>query len=164
MDAPPGVAIEKRFGISGDGVAMRDAVQGFLDYVVTVSGLASTPVAGVRAIEVEPDPCAGLPENCPPTWTDLSAILITAAGLGEITVADAGLRTLGVHASGVGDAHIQEWCDNPSGCTAGERQRLRVGNLGSSGQDGVMMDLPPDNGGIEVAWPGATAAAATSSS
>ncbi len=145
VDAAPGVACGKRYVVSGTGSIMREALQGFFDVVVTVSGLTTEPVAGVQSIAVEPEPCAGLPENCPPTWADLSSLILTGSGVTELTVSDTGLHTLGVHASGVGQVHLSELRESPT------RQTLRLDNLGSSGQDGVAIHPPRDNGGINVA-------------
>ncbi len=52
---------------------------------------------------------------------------------------------------GLGQAHISEQCtpDAQGGCDETDR-RLVVDNLGSSGQDGVAINLPPNNGGVSL--------------
>lgn len=52
---------------------------------------------------------------------------------------------------GLGQAHISEECtpDNMGGCDESDR-RLVVTNIGSSGQDGVAINLPESNGGFSA--------------
>jgi hypothetical protein len=50
---------------------------------------------------------------------------------------------------GTGQALLSEQCDEPLGCTPEER-RLHADNLGSSGEDGVGIDIDPGVGGLAV--------------
>jgi hypothetical protein len=85
-----------------------------------------------------------------PDSPGIESMSITGSGIPELIVSNANIRTYGVQCWGLDPAQISETCDNPAGCTPAER-KLRVDNLGSSGQDGIGIDLPPHNGGVSVA-------------
>jgi hypothetical protein len=140
-------AIDKCYWSDGRAAVGRRALQGFFDIAVAVSGLTPTPVTGVHFIEVTPDPCAGLPENCPPGWTNLASMQVTASGLPEFTVADAAIR---VPVPPPGSPPIEPplavaRCDALHHATViadvdfAAAPSLVVRNIGSSGQDGVRL-------------------------
>jgi hypothetical protein len=80
----------------------------------------------------------------------IESLSITASGLPDMSVDEAHLQTFGVDCWGTGQAHVAEYCDDPSGACMPEQLKLRADNLGSSGQDGVGIDLGPNAGGISV--------------
>jgi len=86
-----------------------------------------------------------------PPVTETGSVIVTASGLPTLTVEDASLATFGVQCYGVGQAQVSEerTQDSTGGCDQAVR-RLPVRNLGSSGQDGVAIDLGPDVGGLSV--------------
>ncbi|MBK8915846.1 MAG: hypothetical protein IPM64_14850 [Phycisphaerales bacterium] len=130
-------------GGGGSSTAMREARQGFFDVAVAVSGLGIPPVPGVHGIVVSPEPCAGLPENCPPSWTDIASMELETIGIAELDLLDAHLGTFDVQCVGVGDAQMEETCGpGVPTCPTSER-RLPVRNLGSSGEDGIEIKWPP---------------------
>ncbi|MCB9866427.1 MAG: hypothetical protein H6816_07320 [Phycisphaerales bacterium] len=144
LDIPDtGVACNKLYSFAPPATAARSAEQGFFDRVVSVTGLTPDPIAGVQSIEVTPvQPCAGCPGG--PPWDDVQSIEVTADGISELVVDDAHLRTFGVESWALGQAHLAEECIGvPPPCAATERG-LVVDNLGSSGEDGVAIDLGPD--------------------
>lgn len=73
---------------------------------------------------------------------------ITGSGLPELLVSNAHLRTFNLPSWGLGAAYLAEQCtpDSMGGCDETDR-RLGVTNIGSSGQDGVAINLPGNNGG-----------------
>jgi hypothetical protein len=107
---------------------------------------------------------------------DLDALLVTGRdlpdldgdGVPDLVVGNADLKSfsvpcppwdcLGPDAAfndarwGLGQAHISDECtpDSIGGCDEAVR-RLVVANLGSSGEDGVSVALPHNNGGVSVA-------------
>jgi hypothetical protein len=149
LEAASGGTVNKRFSMDSNASGMRSAGQGFFDIAMTVSGLTGVPVAGVHAIDVTPvQPCAGCPDG--PPWNDLRSIELSADGVPEIELSDAHLTTFGVQSWAVGQAHVSEQCDNPLiGCDSSLRQ-LEVRNIGSSGEDGVAIDLGSGASGGQV--------------
>jgi hypothetical protein len=85
-----------------------------------------------------------------PPVPPLESALISAVGLPSLTLNGAAIDSLGVPASGVGDSHIGEVCDDSDGDGDCDAFRLPVTNLGSSGQDGVALDLGDDAAGFEM--------------
>ena len=135
--------MNKTFVITPNAAA-RDAEQGFFDVAMIVGGLTTTPVGGVYGMELTPDPCAGLPENCPP-WPDISSMMVTASGLEHLIVSDASLAfqfqqgvSRGVSISGLGACTIGAVESPPAD------RGVHCNNIGSSGQDGVSIDLGHD--------------------
>ena len=84
-----------------------------------------------------------------PDPAGLESLLVTAEGLGDLVVSDASIAPFGVQSWGLDPARISEQCDDPAGCTP-EQRKLHVDNLGSSGQDGVAIDLGPGTGGVSA--------------
>ncbi len=143
----PGLTARKEYRVQASGSGRR-AAQGFFDVAATVTGLTSGPITGVQAIEVTPVPCLGCP---PDPWSDLQSFELTADGIPDLVLVDAHLTTFDLVSWGLGQAHLAEECIGfPPPC-AGTDRGLQVGNLGSSGQDGVAVALPPGNGGVSVA-------------
>ncbi|QOJ13581.1 MAG: hypothetical protein HRU75_02515 [Planctomycetia bacterium] len=124
-------------GGGGSAGIMRDARQGFFDIAVSVSGMGTPPVNGVHSIVVSPEPCAGLPEDCPPTWLDIASLEIETIGIPELDLLDAHLSPFGAQCYGVGAAHLEETCGPGIPSCAPSERRLEVRNLGHSGEDGV---------------------------
>lgn len=90
-----------------------------------------------------------LPGGVPgPAGTE--SLSITASGLSDLTVDEAHLQTVGVDCWGTGQAHVSEYCDDPTGACTPDQLKLRADNLGSSGQDGIGIDIGPNAGGIDV--------------
>jgi hypothetical protein len=85
-----------------------------------------------------------------PGMAGIGSMDVTASGIADIAVEEAHLQTFGVHSWGTGQAQVAEVCDDADGCGVDE-YKLFVGNLGSSGQDGVAFDVGPHSGGISVA-------------
>jgi hypothetical protein len=69
-----------------------------------------------------------------------------------LTIEGDALETYGLEVYGVGQAQIDEECtmDQATGTCDPSVRRLPVRNLGSSGQDGVAIDLGSDVGGFEI--------------
>jgi len=84
-----------------------------------------------------------------PDPAGLESLLVTAEGLSELVVSDASIAPFGVQSWGLDPARISEQCDDPAGCTP-EQRTLHVDSLGSSGQDGLSIDLGPNTGGVSV--------------
>jgi hypothetical protein len=82
-----------------------------------------------------------------PNLPDMESMILGAGGVPSLTIASASLDTFGVQCWGVGGAHIGEVCDDAGDC---DDTDLRVTNIGSSGQDGVALDLGPDAGSVEL--------------
>lgn len=82
----------------------------------------------------------------------VSSIEFTGISVGELELGDANIGTFGVSSWGLGQAHISEQCDVPGGC-APEEVTLVADNLGSSGLDGVAIDLGGNAGGASVQRP-----------
>jgi hypothetical protein len=145
----------------GSPPAARDANQGFFDRVVTVSGLTPVPMDGVREIAVRTRMCLG----CPPPFVDMDSMEITGGGMSEFTVADAALdwswgvtqqgpATMGsgrVLVWGTWQGHVSEETGDLDGDGAPDRY-IRVSNIGSSGEDGVAVDLPPSTQSVGRKW------------
>jgi hypothetical protein len=89
-----------------------------------------------------------LPVGTPEPGT--ASLSITASGLPDLIVDEAHLQTFGVDCWGTGQAHVSEYCDDPTGACTPDQLKLRADNLGSSGQDGIGIDIGPNAGGIEV--------------
>jgi hypothetical protein len=87
-----------------------------------------------------------------PGLPPIGAMEITASGMTGFDVLDASLDTYGVRVYGVGQAQISEECtpDAATGVCDPTVRRLPVRNLGSSGQDGVAIDLGDNAGGVEI--------------
>lgn len=77
-----------------------------------------------------------------PGLIDIASVVVTGKNLAEMVVLDASLETFGVDSWGLGQAHVVETFD-PNDPNA---PRLYVNNIGSSGQDGVAIDLGKDAG------------------
>lgn len=77
-----------------------------------------------------------------PTTFGMESVLITGTGDGStlLEVSDAGLVFQDVAVHGTGGTYLSEACDSPIGCTP-STVSLVCDNLGSSGQDGVSIDL-----------------------
>jgi hypothetical protein len=86
----------------------------------------------------------------PPIPPNIDSMLIGGSGVPTLTLTGATIETLGVSAWGVGSSHIGEVCDDSNGDGDCEAYRLPVTNIGSSGQDGVALDLGTDAGGVEL--------------
>jgi hypothetical protein len=84
-----------------------------------------------------------------PDSPGIESMSITGSGIPELMVSNANVRSYGVQCWGLDPAQISEQCDDPNGCTP-EQRTLHVDNLGSSGQDGVAIGLPPNTGGLSV--------------
>ena len=84
-----------------------------------------------------------------PAPLGFESMSITASGLSSLTVSDASLATFNVQSWGLGQAGLSEQCDAPGGCLPGDQQ-LFADNLGSSGNDGVAIDIGPNIGGFSV--------------
>jgi len=131
-----------------------------------ITGLPVGDLEGVAAFGFEPIPCAG----CTNSFTDVGSIEVTGRGMDELVVQDSSIGTFssgvienGHYAYGIsggasagrprlrglGGAIIGEECDGPAPCTINER-RLPIRNLGSSGQDGVEIDLGPNASGVQM--------------
>ncbi len=85
----------------------------------------------------------------PPGYLPLGvdSMIVTANGFTEFTVTGSELGVFGVAFSGLGQGLIAEDCDGGTACAPSDR-RLTVSNIGSTGQDGVEIDLPK-NGGVQ---------------
>jgi hypothetical protein len=143
----PGQTARKEYRMQAS-VAGFSAKEGFFDAAVTVTGLTSSPITGVQAIEVTPDPCAGCPND---PWTDLQSIELTGDGMSDLVLADAHLATFEVESWGLGQAHLSEECIGfPPPCAKAERG-LQVADLGSNGLDGVAFDTGSNAGGVSAA-------------
>ncbi|TWT46008.1 hypothetical protein RAS1_24460 [Phycisphaerae bacterium RAS1] len=90
----------------------------------------------------------GLPPGTP-VLAGLASLEITGTDAGELQLRDGSLHTLGLECWGLGQGHLSETCDNPGGCTP-EEITLRCDNIGSSGQDGVAIDLGHDAGSLSL--------------
>jgi hypothetical protein len=136
-----------------------DLKSGTKGRMMSVTGLAPTPLVGVGEIEMRPILCITSP--CPGDGTTMSAMRVTAGGLPSFTVQDASLIRSCVIAPGSetgpggafivnrGLAHwgstdvaIAEGCDLPPplACAPVERT-LHVSQFGPSGVEGVTFDL-----------------------
>jgi len=71
-----------------------------------------------------------------------------SSNLPEFTVVASELATFGAASNGLGQAHISEQCASSTGVCTPDERKLVVNNIGSSGHDGVAIDLP-DNGGVQ---------------
>jgi hypothetical protein len=98
-------------------------------------------------IVVTPHFAAGTPDQ-----PGVTSMILTGSGMPSMTVSDANLDTFGVKSYGVGQAVIDEECtpDASTGVCDPNVRRLPVRNLGSSGQDGVAIDLGDNAGGVSV--------------
>jgi hypothetical protein len=87
-----------------------------------------------------------------PDQPGLQSMMITAGGISDLAVSDANLEAFGVQCWGVGQAQVSEECtpDPLTGLCDQTVRRLPVRNLGSSGQDGVAIDLGNDVGGVGI--------------
>ncbi len=87
-----------------------------------------------------------------PDQPGIQSMMQTAGGLSGMTVSDANLESFGVQCWGVGQAQVSETCtpDPLTGACDQNVRRLVVSNLGSSGQDGVAIDLGDNAGGVSV--------------
>ncbi len=74
---------------------------------------------------------------------DIQAIDFTGRDLAQFAVGYASLATFDVDSSGAGSAHLSEVCDDPADCSP-QTVSLAADNLGSSGQDGIAIDLGSD--------------------
>jgi hypothetical protein len=92
----------------------------FLRNTLTVLGLAD-PAASVGGIE---------------------AMTLTASGVDSIGVAHPASNLGGASVTGMGDALLDSACDDGSQCMDDAARRIRVTNIGSSGQDGVEFNWP----------------------
>ncbi|HYE63185.1 MAG TPA: hypothetical protein VD997_14415 [Phycisphaerales bacterium] len=86
----------------------------------------------------------------PPISSNIDSMLVSAIGVPSLTLTSATIETLGVSSFGLGQAHIGEVCDDNDGDGSCDERRLPVHNLGSSGQDGVSLDLGPGADGVEA--------------
>jgi hypothetical protein len=77
----------------------------------------------------------------------MDSTTISARGMSSFAITDTHIGTFGVSSWGLGDARPVEMCANPDDC--GERS-LAIENLGSSGQDGVAIDVGQDAGQTEL--------------
>jgi hypothetical protein len=75
------------------------------------------------------------------------SLLVTASGVTQFDVTASELGTFGVASHALGQAHLAEECDGVPTCSPTDR-KLSVQNIGSSGQDGVAIDLAK-NGGVQ---------------
>jgi hypothetical protein len=97
-----------------------------------------------EALVITPTLPVGTPDS-----PGIESMSITGSGIPELIVANATIRTFGVESWGMGSAQISEKCDDLGGCTPAQR-KLHADNLGSSGLDGVAIELPPNTGGVSV--------------
>ena len=111
--------------------------------IITVYVFYCDGVMYTEALVITPTFPTGTPDN-----PGVESLSITGSGLPELVISDADIRTFGVPSWGLGQAHLSEQCtpDSMGGCDETDR-RLVVTNIGSSGQDGVAIDLPGNNGG-----------------
>lgn len=84
-----------------------------------------------------------------PVVEGFDSLMVTGTHVGEMELRDASLSTFGLECWGLGEGRLSETCDNPGGCPR-EEVGLRVDNLGSSGQDGVAIDLGGHAGGLTL--------------
>ncbi|MBP7747447.1 MAG: hypothetical protein KA383_15120 [Phycisphaerae bacterium] len=86
-----------------------------------------------------------------PDTPGFESLSITGSGLSELVVSNANVRTFGLPSWGLGASHLGEQCtpDGMGGCDETDR-RLVVTNIGSSGQDGVAIDVPKEQGGVSL--------------
>ena len=80
----------------------------------------------------------------------VESLSVAGSGIAELHLPQAQVSTFGVQGWGAGQAHVSEQCSDLGGCTP-EQRELRAGNIGSSGEDGVSIDLGPDAGGLSAA-------------
>ncbi|MCC6427632.1 MAG: hypothetical protein IT435_12530 [Phycisphaerales bacterium] len=73
--------------------------------------------------------------------------MITARGMSDFAIEDTHIGTFGVSSWGLGDGRPVEECENPGDCSD---RALIVNNLGSSGQDGVAIDVGPKAGHTSI--------------
>jgi hypothetical protein len=87
-----------------------------------------------------------------PDQPGIQSMVLTARGISGMIASDANVDSFGVQCWGVGQAQLAETCtpDPLTGACDQSVRRLEVHNLGSSGQDGVAIDLGPDAGGVSV--------------
>ncbi len=90
-----------------------------------------------------------IPPYAPGDLGGIEALEITGSNLPELITLDASLGTFGLDCWGNGQAQLSEQCNSPIGCTP-ETAALHVANIGSSGQDGVTIDLGPTAGGADM--------------
>lgn len=88
---------------------------------------------------------------------DGQASMTFQTALPQFDVMDAEILTFGVSSSAVGSGHLTEECDDSGSCDVNAR-RLRVNNIGSSGQDGVEIKWPKSaaGGSAQIRRSGAT--------
>lgn len=138
----PGGGTINPWGCPGGGMPvlklLKDA-DGF-EYYKWVCPGSVWDTARTRSVEIRLN---GLPPGEP--VIDFATLQITGSTMTSFDVLDAAMILGGHECSGTGQAHMNDHCDNPASCTLAER-RLRLSNLGSSGQDGVEIDLRIDHG------------------
>jgi len=118
----------------------------------------------LRTIVIQPDLPIGSPG-----WDNLDSMEVTGSGVPSLDVGNANLRSFPISCPpwdcfafgstlenerwALGQAHMSEQCtpDQQSGACDENVRRLVVSNIGSSGQDGVAIALPPTTGGVELA-------------
>ncbi|GMU81345.1 MAG: hypothetical protein AMXMBFR47_12160 [Planctomycetota bacterium] len=91
-----------------------------------------------------------LPPGIPVTL-GVDAIDITGTDVGPLNVVDASLGTFGASSWGVGQALIAEGCTGSSDPCPPSETGLFVSNIGSSGEDGVAIDLGANAGSASLA-------------
>lgn len=89
-----------------------------------------------------------------PVILGVDAIDITGTNVGPLNVVDASLGTFGVSSWGVGQAMIAEGCLGNSEPCPQDETGLIISNIGSSGEDGVAIDLGSNAGSASVARAG----------
>jgi len=137
-----GVAIkEKATGAENNRAMSVD----FGDVPCDVSGLSSVTLHEVRSIEFEPETCGACD-----TWLGTESMLVTSVGLSSMVVSDASLGTFGASSHAPSAATIDEECDDATDCD--DDRRLHMSNIGSSGQDGVSIDLRKGSIGASVTF------------
>ncbi|MBX3407048.1 MAG: hypothetical protein KF869_09815 [Phycisphaeraceae bacterium] len=107
---------------------------GFGASTASVSGLFPATLHEVSSMEFEPETCSACD-----TWLGTESLLVTAGGVSQCVVSDVSVGTFAVSSHAIGVAHVDEMCANVADCD--NARRIRVNNLGSSGQDGVAIDL-----------------------
>jgi hypothetical protein len=132
---------------------------------VTVTGLTPAPITNAQGLEFRPIMC--ITEPCPTGWGPIGSLAITASGVPSIEVSNAAMVSFAfakvtydykgqserdrVGLVGFGSFSIDEFCDNAGGCAAKEtKRRVRPSGIGSSGQDGVEINLARSAAGLMV--------------
>ncbi len=93
------------------------------------------------------------PAGVPDEIGGIESILVTGTNVGPIDLLEAELGTFGASSWGVGGAVIMEQCTDPVACDR-DSVALVASHIGSSGQDGVSIDLGSNAGSASIARAG----------